>query len=190
MREVILIIGQTGYGKSVWLRQYCESKTRIFAYDPFGDFVAEYMDSEQLVSAYDQSRFLNGNSFRVGSTDLSCIDLLGSLAFESGNSIFVLEECAYVFDKGERIPPWLSDIVFLGRKRSVSLIATAQRASSVPIDLRSQASRLVSFAQHENQDISWLQNYFGDRVNELSNFPPLECLDASNGSISRYRISV
>ena len=187
-REVVIILGKTGYGKSTWLANYSTRFTRIFVFDPFGKFPANYYNEDFILDEEIIGKFRPGRSFRVGSYNRNDLDLLGSLSFLSGDCLFVLEECGFIWSKGERIPNWLQEIVFLGRHKNVSLAVTAQRAAYIPIDLRSQANRLISFWQTEFVDVGWLETYLGDRVDEISSLPKFICLDAEDNKISRYMV--
>lgn len=199
-REVIIVLGKTGQGKSVWTRNFLASRSRIFAFDPVREFQGAYHDSATDFAEYvdylnttpeasffDDAAIHKNKTFTVAMSDLNNLDLLGSAAFLTGNCVLMLEELAYCFET-RRPPQWLRDIIFLGRHRGVSLLVTAQRPMSVPIDLRSQATRIISFAQHEGADVDWLKNYFGNAVWQLPDLPVLECLDAENGKVSRYKI--
>lgn len=187
-REVIGVCGKTGYGKSVWTRKYCAGKKRLFVFDPMLTFPCIYLDHEQLIARYDNGDFNPEKNFSVGSGNIDDLELLGALSMLASNCILVVEECAISFNKYEKIPLWLRDIVFLGRHRSVSLLVTAQRAASVPIDLRSQISRLVTFQQSEGDDLNALKPFLGADVKELPRLPVLECIDASTYEKTRYSI--
>lgn len=188
-REVIIILGKTGFGKSTWLNSYAQHLPKLFIFDPFAAFPAEYLNAEQIISRHDAQAFQSASNFRVGTHNLPDMDLLGAVSFLTGNCAFIVEECGVAFYKGERIPDWLSEIIFLGRHRNVSVILTAQRAASIPIELRSQASRFISFRQTEKRDLEWTRDYVGDYYSELSTLDVLECLDADKDGVSRYRIS-
>lgn len=187
-REVVIILGKTGFGKSTWLKHYCDRFTRIFAFDPFGKFPANYSGEDFILDTAASGNFEPGHNFRVGSFNRNDLDLLGALAFMSGDCLLVIEEAGFIWGKGERIPDWLQEIVFLGRHKNVSLAITAQRAAYIPIDLRSQANRLVTYWQTEMNDVGWLENYLGERVNEIPALPKYVCLDAEDNKISRYKI--
>lgn len=187
-REVVIVLGKTGYGKSTWLANYCARYSRIFAYDPFAKFPVTYYAGDSLVTLAESGKFANGNPFSCGSYMLEDLELLGALAFLSGDCLLVIEECGFIWNKGERIPDWLQEIVFLGRHKNVSLAVTAQRAAYIPIDLRSQAHRLVSFWQTELQDIGWLETYLGERVSEIATLPKFICLDAEDSVIEKYKV--
>lgn len=188
MREIIIVLGKTGQGKSTWTRQYLLPFKRIMGYDPQRELSVNYIDDSALVNAFDSGRLKLPNEFRLGTDNESGLDAVGNIAFLTGNCILVIEEASLVFRKGERIEGWPRSIIFLGRHRNVSLIVTAQRAASIPIELRSQATRIVSFAQHESDDLNWLKSFFGKQVYDLPMLPPLTCLDAHDGAIKVYSI--
>lgn len=186
-REIIIVLGKTGFGKSRWTWAYLASQPRVFCYDPLHDAPdMQWMNAEELVRWHDYNEELK--SFRIATDDEDSRDTFGHLAFMRGDCIFAVEEASLVFEQGERISGWCKNIVFVGRHRSVSLLVTAQRAASIPIALRSQATRIVSFAQHEGDDLKWLKGFYGDKILELPLLPRLECLDSSEGEIKRYRI--
>ena len=188
-REVLAVFGKTGFGKSVWTRKYAQGKNRIFVFDPLRDFPCEYLTSEQLIERFDNGEFDLGKNFIVGSGDLLDLELLGALTMLASECLLIIEECAICFQKHEKLPLWLRDIVFLGRHRSASVLVTAQRAASAPIDLRSQVSRLVTFRQSENDDLIWLKPFLNkDEIQQLPTLPVLTCIDAGNDGKTTYSI--
>lgn len=191
-REVVIVLGKTGQGKSVWTRSYLLNKPRVFIFDPVRDFPADkYFDNAQELAEFVEH--VNEGlveKFRVALSDIEHLDLLGNASFLVGNCFLAIEEAAFCFEMRQRSPQWLRDIIFLGRHRGVSLLMTAQRAVSIPIDLRSQASRAVSFAQTEGRDMDWLRDYFGDRTYEIEELGKLECLDSKLGEVNRYRLAI
>lgn len=190
-RDVIIILGKTGYGKSTWLHKYCVGVPRRFCFDPFRKFPAEYLTGEQILERHDSGWFRNTASYSIGTHYLPDLSLIGSIAYLTGHCAFIIEECGFAFAKGERIDDWLAEAIFLGRHQSLTLIFTAQRAVSIPIELRSQASRFVSFRQTERRDVEWCREYLDD-VNEefgidmLPGLDKLECLDSDGEIVSHY----
>lgn len=190
-RDVIIILGKTGYGKSTWLHKYCAGVPRRFCFDPFRKFPAEYLDEKQILEKHEQGVFRNQAAYSIGSHYLPDLSLLGSVSYLTGNCAFIIEECGFAFAKGERIDDWLAEAIFLGRHQSLTLIFTAQRAVSIPIELRSQASRFVSFRQTERRDVDWCREYLDDVDTELGidllpGLEKLECLDSDGETVSRY----
>lgn len=190
-REIIIVLGKTGQGKSVWTRKFLEQNFRLFMFDPLMDTEVSYMSIDDLLTRYDQGEFQLGRKFRVGFYNQEDLDLLGSMAFMTKQCWLGIEEAAVAFPYGNHVTEqWLKECIFLGRHREVSMLLTAQRAQSIPIVVRSQATRIISFCQQEGRDMNWLYDYFGSRANEISSLNKLECLDAINGEVSRYHLAL
>lgn len=188
-RDVIAVLGKTGFGKSVWTKKFAAHMPRVFVFDPLMDYPCEYLDHEQMIARLDAGN-LNGNTvFSIGSGNREDLELMGALSMLVGNVLLVVEECAISFDKYAKMPQWLNDVVFLGRHRGVSILVTAQRAASVPIDLRSQVTRLVTFQQSEGDDLAWLKPFVGKDILALPNLPVLTCIDSCSGEKNKYSIN-
>lgn len=186
-RKIIVVLGKTGHGKSEWTKRFVASLPSLYIYDPLASYSnVTWCDHEMLLRLHDAQQLKRA---RVGVFDSTDAELLGCLAFVHGDTTIVIEECSTVFTKGNALPRWAGDLVFMGRHRNASMIVTAQRAASIPIEIRSQAHRIVSFAQHEGDDLKWLKGFFGNRINELPFLPECVCLDSEGGEISKYRLT-
>ena len=186
-RDIVIVLGRTGQGKSVWTRQFLKHKPRIFVFDPLMDIRAEYVTQKDLLDIYDAGGLADGK-IRLGISSPDDVELLSAISFIAGNAWLVIEEASFLFPPGGRAPEWLREPIFLGRHRRLSILITAQRPTSIPVDLRSQASRIVCFSQHERRDTQWLDSYFEDQADQISDLKPLECLDVDGSGISRYSI--
>lgn len=187
-REIIIVLGRTGQGKSIWTRYYCKNLKRVFASDLLHDFRGDYIDNKSLIKIHDDHVINKDLNFRLVTSEADDLELLGSIAFLNGSCHLVMEEMGFYFPPGSRAPAWMREAAFLGRHQELSLIMTAQRPTSIPTDLRSQASRIICFNQLEKSDIGWLSSYFGDRMEEISELSELECLDATAKGVDRYKI--
>jgi hypothetical protein len=198
-REVILVLGKTGYGKSVWTKNYSAPIDRLLVYDLCQEYPVVYHTGDEIVDMLTVRERIPvsllrrkaglGDKFKLGVWRVDDCPFISALAFVEGNCTLVLEEFSTIHGRGERMHPWLSENVYIGRHRRVSIVGTAQRAASIPIDLRSQASRVVSFRQTESNDMDWLEDYFEGHTGEISSLDKLECLDASQGTVKRYSIA-
>lgn len=186
-REIVIVLGRTGQGKSIWTRSFCRGFKRVFASDILQDFNASYVTANQLLELHDSQK-LHNSDFRIATSDPDDLDLLGSVAFLYGHAWLVIEEAGFYFPAGSRAPAWMREAAFLGRHRELSILITAQRPTSIPTDLRSQASRVICFNQLEKNDINWLDTYFGERMEEIGELQELECLDATAKEVTRYKI--
>lgn len=190
-REVVIILGKTRYGKSTWLGKFLTNKPRRFIFDPFRKSPAEYLTEQQIIERHEQQLFSPEKAPRVsiGSSNPADVDLLSAVAFLNGYAYFIIEECGVAFYKGERISEALQEAIFLGGHKWLSIVLVAQRAASIPIELRSQATRFISFLQTEKQDVKWCGDYLGERFEEVTTLEKFECLDYENNSVTRYRIT-
>lgn len=200
-RDIIIVLGKTGHGKSRWTWEYLRTQPRVFAYDPIHEMPGMiWMNAQDVIEWHDQDQpsgfELPGErprvqrKFRIATDDENSLETFGHLAFIRGDCIYAVEEASLVFEQGERISGWCKNIVFVGRHRNVSLLVTAQRAASIPIALRSQATRTVSFAQQEGDDLNWLKGVYGkERVQELPFLPRLTCFDSHDGELKCYSIA-
>ena len=186
-RAYIVVVGNQGAGKSVWTKKYVSASDRLFVFDPTGSYAVNY-DFEDAIDGVLEKKL---SKFRIGTTEPEDAELFGNAAFSAGKCTFVVEECGLLFKRGEIIEPWARRLIFMGRHPEVNIIFVAQRASSIPIDIRSQANRVISFRQTNSDDVRALKEVFGkDYSAELSTFPDLRCLDWELGTINKYDLTI
>ena len=188
-REITLVMGMTGWGKSWWSKLYSQKWNRLLVFDPsmsFPDVIWGNIDDyvEQLIGEEPVSEF------RYGFVDPEDVAQAGGLTFATGQMMYMLEECAAVFEKGQaRMPQWAKRLCFFGRHRECSITLIAQRPTYIPIDFRSQANRVVTFCQHEDADMQWLGDFFGrERMERMLTIPKFTCFDWHNGHVNEYSI--
>jgi hypothetical protein len=185
-REVVLVCGVTGSGKTVWTKQFTQRLNRLLVYDIALSFPVQYVDAETLADLVNNPP----ENFRYGVYSPYDTNVLTAAAYMLGNCWLVLEEISTLYNIGARINGPLLEAVLLGRQRSLSLIAISQRASYIPITLRSQASRIISFRQQEPADIKWLADFMGNDALKLPSLPDLHCIDWHKGKLSQYAIAI
>lgn len=185
-RDFIVVCGNQGHGKSVWGKIYSKSLTRLLVSDPKAEYDADFVSEpadwiENVVTG-------KTKTFRYGTYLSEEIERFGNAAFASGNCAFIVEECALIFKRGEELHEWAKPLIFMGREQRVSLLLVAQRLAKIPIDIRSQASRIISFRQTEPDDVSAAIDRFGELGESIPELPILTCLDWNDGKVSRYAI--
>lgn len=188
-RDFILVVGLSGSGKSTWTKAYGAQKTRLLGFDP----KAEYPNVDYLTDPQDFiPGILNGEkqTFRHFTPYAEEIPLFTTTAYAAGNCTLIFEECAFVFQRGESIPEWLESPVFMGREPQLNLVLVAQRASRIPLDIRSQANRIVTFLQNDPADARAIAERIGiDYRDEVSQLPLHTCLDWAVGrGVDRYQV--
>lgn len=188
VRELVVVIGKQGYGKTLWTKLFCQYRPRLLVYDPTSTYAVRFRPPEEIFEAVHSNR---QRSYRLGVSNPLDVEFLAHLAFSSGKNVLVVEECSTVFRRGQVLPEWSQDIVFMGRHQDCTAVFVAQRSASIPIEIRSQANRIVTFQQHEDDDLDWMVGFFGREVSkrDIPSLPRLECLDYSDSEgVVRYNI--
>lgn len=187
-REFIIVVGAQGAGKSVWTKNKTSLLKRLGVFDPMASYKADFETPiDNMVEP-----ILDDDipQFRIGTMDDTEVDVLGSTVFAAGSATLVLEEAGLFFQRGANLEQWMKQIIYTGRHTRCSIILVAQRINSIPVQIRSQASRIVCFRQYEHDDVLILSKTFGKHFRDvIPTLDNLECLDWQNGDIRRYRIT-
>lgn len=198
-RDIIMVGGMTGWGKSLWAKTYSAHADRLLVFDPFASYPNVAFDDAEggltdLQNSLDGFNFMledqDKKVFRVGTIDPNKVPSLGGLSYVLGNNLLILEELSMIFDKGERqLDDWAGRLVFRGRHSRSSILVIAQRFMSVPKDIRSQSNRIITFNQHEPDDIKFLDSTYGKELaSTIPSLPRFHCLDKFNDHIYQYSI--
>lgn len=185
-RDLIIVVGNQGFGKSVWGKLFTKGKPRLLVYDPQQSYNVDFQtDPEHWVPGILES---GQKEFRYGSGYPWELSLLGNTAYAAGDCTLLVEECALIFRRGEELHDWAKPLIFMGRIQRVSLVLIAQRAAKIPLDIRSQASRIVTFRQTEPADVDALIDRMGSDAEGIPELPILNCIDWEDGRLTRYAI--
>lgn len=169
-REVKIGLGQTGSGKSYdAARFYATCPRAIVAecgYDEFpGMHFAEYPAMVQYldrIGAFKSEHV----PFRVSySPRIAEYELMFETALELTNCWLFLEEADRFGDPRECEP--YDEVITRGRHSRISIFALSVRPPKLPIDLRAQATSIVSFRQTEPADVKWIADKVGDLAYKL-----------------------
>lgn len=177
-----------GFGKSVWTKLYTAQTPRLFVSDPLGsfpnvDFVSDPADWWPKIKSGELKQF------RFGTYDSAELPTFGHMAYASGDCTMVVEECALMFPRGVDMDEWAKRLIFMGRHPRVNLVMVAQRAVKIPLDIRSQSTRVITFLQTEPEDADALADKIGKQYfDEIMSLPKLQCLDWHNGQVKRYGV--
>lgn len=186
-RDFIVVVGNQGHGKSVWAKLYAAEKRRLLLFDPLTSYagVDFETDPKEWVEPVVKGERAE---FRYGTCLPWELEMYGNTAYSAGDCTLLIEECSLIFKRGEELHDWAKPIIFMGRTQRVSIVLIAQRASKIPLDIRSQASRIVTFRQTEPADVDALIERFGEAGEAIPELPPLECLDWNGSETARYAI--
>lgn len=176
--EIILIFGKRGSGKTTLTQSLIQDEARLIIFDPLHEYNAfgkTFIDNDDLIS------YLKDKSdtfFRITyQPDLPSenFDFICEVVYCLYDVVFVCEEV----DIGTRgltgfTPPPLERLICQGRHKNISIIAITRRSPEIPKMLTSQASKIISFCQHEPNDIEYLTKAtnkdFADRLKGLKDY--------------------
>jgi len=186
-RDFIIVAGNQGCGKSVWAKLYSHAIKRLIVFDPLASYsTVEFSLIENWLEDVANNRL---NGFRYGSSFPDDLSSMAYAAFAAGQCTLLIEECALIFRRGEELHEWAKPLIFMGRHQNVNIVMISQRASKIPIDIRSQASRIISFRQTEPNDVNAITERIGESVyDEIFALPDLHCIDWNGGNLRRYAV--
>lgn len=187
-REITLVFGKTGMGKSNWNKVYLGSLRRVIILDPLGEYPGiEFDDLEDMLD------YIEGNQerFVVKSSNVLDLEGLSEIALGIGNCHFIIEEAQRCLPASNYpLPESFKSLIFQGRHFGNSIVVSAQRPSIVNIAARSQWTRIISFNLTETADVGWLEQTSGYTIRgetDIRKFPVGEHLEITPGTIERKK---
>lgn len=181
-REVILVLGKTGSGKTTWARNFIQTKSRVLVVDAgFGDYPATSIPSlNELILTADRLN-ANGNGFfRLTYTPrINETPIIMDLSRVLGNCLLTLEEADRFDDP--KVCPEYDEIISRGRHYGVSILGISLYPFKLPADLRRQATRIICYRMHEPRDLDYLEDIIGEDVSRLPGLEPFHYLDWQAG---------
>jgi DNA helicase HerA-like ATPase len=187
-REIILVFGRSGMGKTTWVKHYIRRLPRLIICDPQEEY-ADYslFDNAEEVYQYVRKKKL----FRARFSDLREIGNMCFLAFILHHVYLIVDEAQRVFYPRMKLPSEFEDIIYRGRHTHSSLILVAQRPSTLDIAVRSQWTKIITFRQTEKRDIEWITSFLHDSyiLSDLSTLTYLEITPEKTEkfSLDKYR---
>lgn len=169
-RDVVLVFGKTGMGKSLWTKRHVARLPRLLVCDPQAEYASTlYCDDVGGLIARLQKM---PRAFRLSTPDVEQFGLLSEAAMTVGRCWLVVDEAQRVLPPHTDLPAEFQDVVYRGRHPEVSLLVVAQRPTTVHLTARSQWNRIVTFCQTEKADTNWIRQVSGFDVEprELGKF--------------------
>jgi hypothetical protein len=179
-RDVRLILGKTGSGKTTLARRFVRALPRALILDNgFLEYPAVHFTDINELHSYLDAAGSKGGNFRAGFTPIRS---QYSTLFTWAREIGAAEEMTLVLEECDRFPTieaqlQFEEIVQRGRHYGVNVLALTTFPYAVDIDLRRQATEIYTFRQHEPQDLKWLSAVMaGDTLNDVMNLGDYEYL--------------
>jgi len=167
-RKIILVIGLSGFGKTYLARSLVTHYKRVLVVEHRPEYGGRaFYDFGALADALDTYQDA-GDFFVSWLGGMDYTPAIFHLAFRLRNVLVVLEEADLVPAVG-----YYYEAIYRGRHPSkISIMAIAQRPHMLDIALRSQATDVYAFNNHEPSALQWLSTFFDDRTAELATLPP------------------
>lgn len=166
MREIIVIFGKQGSGKTSLAKELMLGRRRLFVFDTLKEYKVGLV-TDDLITTLDFIEEHEHNIFRVSYApeieEKKAFDYICEVLYSLENLTFLIEEIDS-FCSAMKIPETLSKIIRYGRHNKISLITTARRTADVPRLLTSQATDFFIFSHHEPRDIEYFNRLFTPRI--------------------------
>ena len=166
-RDVVLILGQDGTGKTTEARRLVAKENRLLVLDAgFEQFdVPSALGLAEAVEVLRECRAFGTDApFRISFTPLPDeYDLCFLLARDLGNCTIVAEEA----DRFDSMGPWQTEYMFRGRHWGVSIIACTIQPYALPKDLRRIVREVRAFRTSEVSDLDYLAGLVGEAAYDL-----------------------
>lgn len=177
-REISIIFGRTGSGKSYLTKQLIKNMDRVIIIDSLNEynegiivnnlkeFATFFLQRPNIKRFKVIVRFHNNDL----SKDLSDeFNILFDLIYHIGNLTLVLEEAEiYISKRAEKTV--FNNLIRFGRHSSISMIAIARRVTELSNNLKSQVNYFYSFKQTLPKDIEYLKELGFTKVETLGPF--------------------
>jgi DNA helicase HerA-like ATPase len=191
IREISLVFGKTGSGKSNYIKTYLAELSRIIIIDPLNEYpgrpftdIGEMMDYlEPLAEPKPE------NKFCVKSCNAEDLEPISEIVNVLDDVTFIIEEAQRCLPaSNEKLPDAFNRIIFQGRHFGRSLAIAAQRPSIVNIRARSQWTRVISFNLTEPSDVGWLEHVSGynltdSQENDIRKLPVGKYIEITSGDL-------
>lgn len=178
-RDVILIYGPTGSGKTTLAGEVLKNYSRVLICDAsFGEFNATlFNDIDSLLNMLDEIKAFPDKRLSVGGVPSRTPfryaytpmrnerGLMFETALGLGACLFVLEE-ADRFDNTEDLPEY-DEAIIRGRHDGLSILAIGLHPSLLPKDLRRDATQVFSFGLTDPDDLDALAEIVGPKIYDL-----------------------
>lgn len=180
-REIDLILGSPGYGKTSFAVPSTYRHNRVLILEGFTDedeYSAARVDSLPELLAFFKTK---PKKFRVSynPNPREFNDIL-RLCWAAGDMHLVIEEAGDYFKKGCNVSYELDQCLRKGRHRQLNMTFISQWPVSIPTDVRRAADKLVCFKLVSDIDRQWCAGFPGatrdlpGEIEQLAKFEYLE----------------
>jgi ABC-type dipeptide/oligopeptide/nickel transport system ATPase component len=173
-RNITLIFGRTGSGKSFHAKKLIKNYNRVVIVDALYEY-----ENGIIFNSFDD--FINYNiEFLPPRFTFICrfqtdeeIEFLFKTCYQIGNLLLVLEEAEIYISPYSKSSEFLN-LVRYGRHRSISILGIARRTAELSIDLRAMVNKIISFKQTEIYDLKKMESLGFFELDKLNQYEYIE----------------
>jgi hypothetical protein len=152
------------------VKELVEEAPRVIVFDTMGEYdhaIESFPEAVRELGRLEQVR-----RFRVAIRLPEDEDALEAMevAYEVTNCLVVFEEVSF-YCSPSSMPTILKKFVRYGRHREISQVYVSRRPAEINRDLTAQSDLIVSFRQHEPNDIDYLRKLMGPEADKLPKLP-------------------
>lgn len=171
---VISVMGGKGSGKSTLVKEIVDEAPRVIVFDTMGEYNSR---RDKPIESHEGAlselgRIQHESRFRVVLRLVDDEQALSAMrvAYDVGKpgkpTLIVVEETSF-YCSPNHLPPELARFVRYGRHQSLDQIYVSRRPAEIHRDLTAQSDIIVSFRQHEPNDIAYLIRAMGPEAKNL-----------------------
>lgn len=145
-RDVYLIFGKTGAGKSTLSKEIIKQYSRVLIIDPMEEYDGIIFYDFDTLLFYHRKNLLQNFVYVCRFENDLDIEFAFKFCKTVGNILLVLEECSIYVSPQAKSSLFL-DLVRFGRHNSISLLGISRRTTELHNDLKSNVDKIYSFKQ-------------------------------------------
>ncbi len=198
-REIQVIVGRGGNGKTTMLRKILAKTDRALVFDPlkvmYPGLILESRSGLEswLDCRMDNQRFRLIYRPQVDESDSEGMaaesDYLCWIGRNIGNLDLFFDEVDS-FSDAKAAPPQLKALLNFGRRHNVSIRGAVRRPQvKIPRDWITEATRFTIFRTCDPGDAVFLQRYTGIEYERILDLRPFEYWEWVEGAISRHKMT-
>jgi hypothetical protein len=156
-RQIILIYGKTGMGKSTKAKEIISGYDRVIIIDPKAEYdglvFTDCVDMIEYYEANEPEKFIFICRFQTDVEHESVFKFCEVIE----NVLLVVEECEiYISPKSQS--SYFYNLCRYGRHHNVSVLGIARRSGEISIGFRSLVTKIISFKQTEPRDVKYMDD--------------------------------
>ena len=176
-----LVVGASGTGKTHWLKERLADWSKVYPRIVIADPRGQFKDVRPAVGIDTLGRWLHSGASgirNVWARSVAERKYIGELVWLFGDVLLIADEFSrYAAGSKFRWPVW-DRIVEEGRSYGISLVATTQRPTMIPVIVRANMTDVTAFRCRVKADAQWVSEFTGTPTADLLAMPRYECVTA------------